>query len=107
MVKLTRDFRPAESWTFPKMLLDKFELMSNSGGSSGRLGDFHLREARLQHRDRGQRRVARPSSAFERGGWPFVPARCYVPSPEPGRGLGGASSERMLISPRTCGTAPF
>ena len=35
MVKLTRDFRPAELWTFPKMLLDKFELMSNSGGSWG------------------------------------------------------------------------
>ena len=35
MVKLTRDFRPAELWTFPKVLLDKFELMSNSGGSWG------------------------------------------------------------------------
>ena len=42
MVKLTRDFRPAELWTFPKMLLDKFELMSNSGGSWGADGFLYL-----------------------------------------------------------------
>ena len=42
MVKLTRDFRPAESWTFPKVLLDKFELMSNSGGSWGADGFLYL-----------------------------------------------------------------
>ena len=35
MVKFTRDFRPVESWTMPKVLLDKFEDMSNSGGSWG------------------------------------------------------------------------
>ena len=38
----TRDFRPAESWTFPKVLLDKFELMSNSGGSWGADGFLYL-----------------------------------------------------------------
>jgi hypothetical protein len=42
MVKLTPDFRPAESWTFPKVLLDKFELMSNSGGSWGADGFLYL-----------------------------------------------------------------
>ena len=35
MVKFTRDFSPVESWTLPKSILDKFELMSNSGGSWG------------------------------------------------------------------------
>jgi hypothetical protein len=42
MVKSTRDFRPAESWTFPKVQLDKFELMSNSGGSWGADGFLYL-----------------------------------------------------------------
>jgi hypothetical protein len=42
MVKLTRDFRPAESWTLPKVLLDKFEDMSNSGGSWGPDGFLYL-----------------------------------------------------------------
>ena len=42
MVKLTRDFRPVESWTLPKALLDKFEDMSNSGGSWGPDGSLYL-----------------------------------------------------------------
>ena len=42
MVKFTRDFRPLESWTLPKALLDKFELMSNSGGSWGPDGFLYL-----------------------------------------------------------------
>jgi len=42
MVKLTRDFRPVESWTLPKVLLDKFEDMSNSGGSWGPDGFLYL-----------------------------------------------------------------
>ena len=42
MIKLTRDFRPVESWTLPKELLDKFEDMSNSGGSWGPDGFLYL-----------------------------------------------------------------
>jgi hypothetical protein len=42
MVKLTRDFRPVESWTLPKVILDKFEDMSNSGGSWGPDGFLYL-----------------------------------------------------------------
>jgi hypothetical protein len=42
MVKLTRDFRLMQSWTFPKVLLDKFELMSNSGGSWGPDGFLYV-----------------------------------------------------------------
>jgi len=42
MVKFTRDFRPVESWTLPKALLDKFEDMSNSGGSWGPDGYLYL-----------------------------------------------------------------
>ena len=42
MVKFTRDFRPVESWTLPKILLDKFEDMSNSGGSWGPDGFLYL-----------------------------------------------------------------
>jgi len=42
MVKFTRDFRPLESWTLPKVLLDKFEDMSNSGGSWGPDGFLYL-----------------------------------------------------------------
>lgn len=42
MVKFTRDFRPLESWTLPKALLDKFEDMSNSGGSWGPDGFLYL-----------------------------------------------------------------
>jgi hypothetical protein len=33
MVKFSKDLRPLQSWTLPKSILDKFELMSNSGGS--------------------------------------------------------------------------
>ena len=42
LVKLTRDFRPVESWTLPKVLLDKFEDMSNSGGTWGPDGSLYL-----------------------------------------------------------------
>jgi hypothetical protein len=42
MVKLTRDFRLVQSWTMPKVLLDKFENMSNSGGSWGPDGFLYL-----------------------------------------------------------------
>ena len=42
MVKFTRDFSPVESWTLPKVLLDKFEDMSNSGGSWGADGFLYL-----------------------------------------------------------------
>ena len=42
IVKMTKDFRPVESWTLPKALLDKFEDMSNSGGSWGPDGQLYL-----------------------------------------------------------------
>jgi hypothetical protein len=42
MVKFTRDFVPVASWTMPKVLLDKFEDMSNSGGSWGPDGYLYL-----------------------------------------------------------------
>jgi hypothetical protein len=42
VVKMTRDFRPVESWTLPKVLLDKFEDMSNSGGAWGPDGFLYL-----------------------------------------------------------------
>ena len=42
MVKMTYDFRAVESWTFPKVLLDKFADMSNSGGSWGPDGSLYL-----------------------------------------------------------------
>ncbi len=42
MVKLTRDFRLVQSWTLPKAILDKFEDMSNSGGSWGPDGYLYL-----------------------------------------------------------------
>lgn len=42
MVKFTRDFRPLQSWTLPKVILDKFEDMSNSGGSWGPDGYLYL-----------------------------------------------------------------
>jgi hypothetical protein len=41
-VKLTRDFRPVQSWTLPKVILDRFEDMSNSGGSWGPDGYLYL-----------------------------------------------------------------
>jgi hypothetical protein len=42
MVKLTRDFEPVQSWTLPKAVLDRFEEMSNSGGSWGPDGFLYL-----------------------------------------------------------------
>ena len=42
MVKFTRDFVPVESWVLPKVLLDKFEDMSNSGGAWGPDGYLYL-----------------------------------------------------------------
>lgn len=42
MVKLTRDFRPVQSWALPKVILDRFEDMSNSGGSWGPDGYLYL-----------------------------------------------------------------
>jgi hypothetical protein len=42
MVKFTKDFHVAESWTLPKVLLDKFEDMSNSGGAWGPDGFLYL-----------------------------------------------------------------
>jgi hypothetical protein len=42
MVKFTPDFRAVQSWTMPKVLLDKFEDMSNSGGSWGPDGYLYL-----------------------------------------------------------------
>lgn len=42
MVKFTKDLRPLQSWTLPKALLDRFEDMSNSGGSWGPDGYLYL-----------------------------------------------------------------
>lgn len=42
VVKLNDDFQVEQSWTIPKMILDKFELMSNSGGSWGPDGRLYL-----------------------------------------------------------------
>jgi hypothetical protein len=42
MVQLTKDFRPVQSWTLPKAILDRFEEMSNSGGSWGPDGYLYL-----------------------------------------------------------------
>jgi hypothetical protein len=42
MVKFTKDFRPLQSWTLPKAILDRFEDMSNSGGSWGPDGFLYL-----------------------------------------------------------------
>lgn len=42
MVKLTADFRYVESWVLPKAILDRFESMSNSGGSWGPDGYLYL-----------------------------------------------------------------
>jgi hypothetical protein len=42
MVKFTPDFRMAEAWVLPKELLDRFEDMSNSGGSWGPDGFLYL-----------------------------------------------------------------
>jgi hypothetical protein len=42
MVKFTADFKYLESWVLPKAILDKFEAMSNSGGSWGPDGYLYL-----------------------------------------------------------------
>lgn len=42
VVKMTRDFQTVQMWTLPKVLLDKFEEMSNSGGSWGPDGFLYL-----------------------------------------------------------------
>lgn len=42
VVQLTEDFQPAQSWTLPKDVLDRFEDMSNSGGSWGPDGFLYL-----------------------------------------------------------------
>jgi hypothetical protein len=39
---MTRDYRPVASWTLPKVVLDRFEDMSNSGGSWGQDGYLYL-----------------------------------------------------------------
>lgn len=42
MVQFDKDLRPMQSWTLPKAILDRFEDMSNSGGSWGPDGDLYL-----------------------------------------------------------------
>ena len=42
MIKFTLDFKMVEAWTLPKSILDKFEQMSNSGGSWGPDGFLYL-----------------------------------------------------------------
>jgi hypothetical protein len=42
MIKFTADFRFVEAWVMPKAILDKFEAMSNSGGSWGPDGYLYL-----------------------------------------------------------------
>jgi hypothetical protein len=42
MVKFTKDMKPVQSWTLPKSILDRFEDMSNSGGSWGADGFLYL-----------------------------------------------------------------
>jgi hypothetical protein len=42
MVKFSADFRYEESWVLPKAILDRFEDMSNSGGSWGPDGFLYL-----------------------------------------------------------------
>ena len=42
MVQFTKDYRPVQSWTLPKTILDRFEDMSNSGGSWGPDGYLYL-----------------------------------------------------------------
>jgi hypothetical protein len=42
LIKFTPDFRMLESWILPKSILDKFALMSNSGGSWGPDGFLYL-----------------------------------------------------------------
>ena len=42
MVKLTPSFEPVQTWTLPDAVLDRFEEMSNSGGSWGPDGFLYL-----------------------------------------------------------------
>jgi hypothetical protein len=42
IVQLTGDFQPVQSWTLPTEVLDRFEDMSNSGGSWGPDGFLYL-----------------------------------------------------------------
>jgi hypothetical protein len=42
VVQLTRDFQPEREWMLPKEVLDRFEDMSNSGGSWGPDGFLYL-----------------------------------------------------------------
>lgn len=42
LIQLTKDFRPVQSWTLPKAILDRFGDMSNSGGSWGPDGYLYL-----------------------------------------------------------------
>ena len=42
LIKFTSDFQMLEAWTLPASILDKFELMSNSGGSWGPDGFLYL-----------------------------------------------------------------
>ena len=42
VVQLTDDFQPVQSWTLPNEVLDRFEDMSNSGGSWGPDGFLYL-----------------------------------------------------------------
>jgi hypothetical protein len=42
MVKFTKEFVPVGMWTLPKSILDRFEDMSNSGGSWGPDGYLYL-----------------------------------------------------------------
>jgi hypothetical protein len=42
VIQMTEDFEPVRSWTLPKEVLDRFEDMSNSGGSWGPDGFLYL-----------------------------------------------------------------
>ena len=42
MVKMSKDFQLVQAWTLPKAVLDRFEDMSNSGGSWGPDGFLYL-----------------------------------------------------------------
>ena len=42
MIKFTADFKFVQGWVMPKAILDKFEAMSNSGGSWGPDGYLYL-----------------------------------------------------------------
>jgi hypothetical protein len=42
VIEMTESFEPVQSWTLPKEVLDRFEDMSNSGGSWGPDGFLYL-----------------------------------------------------------------